>query len=99
MSPTHTKSIIEALDLAELEPEEQEEILGDLNELIFKGTLLRIIERMDDSTRNAFNVLLDGDAAEEVVEAFIDKHVPDADNAVTETITELANDILAVTQK
>jgi hypothetical protein len=100
MAPSkHTKNIIEALDLAELEPEEQEELLLDLDELIFKGTMVRLIERMDEKTASAFNALLDEDASEDDIEAFLQKHVPDADSAITDTVAELTNDILAVTQK
>ncbi len=91
------QSILEALDISSLPAEEQEEILLDLNSLIFKGSLIRLIERMDEPTKDAFNVLMDTDPSEDEVETFLAKHVPDADAAVQETLDELASDILAVT--
>jgi hypothetical protein len=90
--------LLDALDLSELEPEEQEELLLDIGDLIFKGTLVRLIERMDDRTRDAFNRLLADNASEDVIQNFIQTHVPDADSAVGETIAELRDDILAVTK-
>lgn len=94
---TEIKTIAEALDLEALLPEEQEEILLELNSLVFKGSLLRLIERMDEKTKEDFNVLMDTEPEEEVVLAFLESRVPDADKAVTETLEELAGDILAVT--
>jgi hypothetical protein len=94
---TSFEPIIQALNLKQLSKTEQEEILLDLNELLFKGTLVRLLERMDEKTQEEFDALLSSDASEEVVEKFLKKHVPHADAAVEETITELTNDILAVT--
>jgi len=89
--------MINALDLASLSPEEQEAVLLDLNELVYKGTMLRLVEGMDDKTRLEFTALMESDASEEEVEAFLTERVPDADLAVTETVAELTNDILAAT--
>ena len=92
-----TTSLLDAIGISELAPEEQEELLLDLNSLIFKGSLVRLIERMDTSTRDAFNALLDTDPSEDEVEAFLAERVPNADLAVQETLNELTSDILAVT--
>jgi hypothetical protein len=97
-TPTRMEDVIEALNIFELPEEEQEELLNDLNELIFKGTLVRLLERMNDKTREEFSQLLEQDAPEEVVEAFIEKHVVNADSAVEDAIIELRDDILAVTK-
>ncbi|HPG65176.1 MAG TPA: hypothetical protein PLE82_07550 [Saccharofermentans sp.] len=94
---TEIKTIAEALDLEALLPEEQEEILLELNSLVFKGSLLRLIERMDEKTKEDFNALMDTEPEEEMVLAFLESRVPDADKAVTETLEELTGDILAVT--
>ncbi len=99
--PTTTKfdNIVDALNLTELSPEEQEEILLDLNDLIFKGSVVRLIERMDDKTREKFGKLIEQDASGEEIDTFIKKNVPDADEAVKDTIQELTDDILAVTSE
>ena len=91
------KKILDALDMSQLLPEEQEELLLDLGDLVFRGTMLRLIERMDEKTADAFSGLLDKDPSEEEVEAFLKQHVPDADEAVEETLAEIRSDILAVT--
>ncbi len=95
---TQTANIIEALNLAELPEAEQEEMLLDLQDLVFKGTMVRLIEMMDEKTREEFSALLDKDAAEEEIEAFIEKHVPNADAVAQDTMDELTDDILAVTK-
>ena len=94
---TTSSSLLEALDIADLPLEEQEAVLLEINELVFKGSMLRMIEQMDEATSEAFTALMDSDADEEAVEAFLTKNVPGADQAVLDTITELTDDILAVT--
>jgi hypothetical protein len=96
---TTMQNVMDALHIFELPEEEQEELLNDINELIFKGTLIRLLERMDEKTRDEFSKLLDQDAPEEVIESFIEKHVVNADTAVEEAIIELRDDILAVTKE
>lgn len=96
MTDAAKKSIIEALDLAALPAKDQEDILLTLNDLIFKGSLARIIESMDDTTRDSFSKLFEAGASEEEISAFLESHAPHADEAVQETIDELAGDILAV---
>jgi hypothetical protein len=97
MATTHEQTLLEVLGLEDLLPEEQEELLLDLNELIFKGAMVRLIERMDDATKADFDALMESEADEEEVEAFLMERVPDADEAVQETVDELKNDILSVT--
>lgn len=92
-SPT----LFDALGLEELLPEEQETILLDLNSLIMKGSLVRLIEMMDEKTKGDFDTLMNGDPSEEEVQAFLEKRVPGADAAVADTVKELTDDILAVT--
>ncbi|HEY0010546.1 MAG TPA: DUF5663 domain-containing protein [Candidatus Paceibacterota bacterium] len=92
-----TQDLIEALDIAALQPEEQEELLLDIGDLVFRGSMLRLIERMDDATRAEFDTLLAQDPPEDEVMTFLEKRVPGADTAVEETIADLRSDILAVT--
>ncbi|CAN5697030.1 hypothetical protein BH11PAT2_BH11PAT2_05100 [soil metagenome] len=97
MKDTTTSDILTLLNIQELPSEEQEELLLDLTSLIFKGSLVRIIELMDSDTRDSFNSLMDTDPVEDEVEQFLTDNVPGADQAVQDTLDELRNDILAVT--
>lgn len=94
---TTDPSLLEVLDLEALTPQEQEELLLEVNELVYKGALMRLIGMMDEKTKTEFEKLLDSDPEEETVEAFLEKHVPDSGRAVEDTIQELRDDILAVT--
>lgn len=97
MGPNRTEDILQALDLEALPPEEQEALLVELHELIYRGSMLRLMERMDESTKERFEKLLQDSASDEAIEAFITENVPDADAIVTETVQELTDDILTVT--
>ena len=90
-------NLVEALDVASLPPQDQEALFLELHTLIFRGTMMRLIERMDDATRNEFTRLMESDASESVLEAFLKERVPGADEALAETVAELTDDILAVT--
>lgn len=89
--------LLEALDLSALDPNEQEALLIDINEVVFRSTMIRFIEEMDDASREEFIQLLGTDPDEATLDAFIKRKVPRADAIVSETITEMANDILAST--
>ena len=94
---TNFQSIFEALDIGMLTEDEQEELLLEIHDLVLKGTMLRLTELMDDDTRDVFAKLLDEDSSEEEIALFIKTHIPDADKALAETVKEITNDILAVT--
>lgn len=90
-------ALLDALDIASLAPEEQDALLADMNDLIFKNAMIRIIERMDEHTRDEFAALVDGGADEESIEGFLRSRVEGVDDAVAEAVQELSGDILAAT--
>lgn len=98
-STTAPTNILEALNFAALDEAEQQELLLEISELVSKGTFIRLLERMDEGTRDEFTALMERDATDEEVQAFIDARVPDAQSAVTETVQELTDDILSLTKK
>lgn len=91
------QNLIDALDVAALPPEDQEALFLELHALVSQGSMIRLIERMDDATREEFVKLMDAGAEESAIESFLREKVPDADAAVAETVAELTDDILAVT--
>jgi hypothetical protein len=93
---TPEQSLLDTLGLEELLPEEQQQVLADVGSLIFEGTLVRLLEQMDEPTRAKFDALLTTNAAEDEVMDFLKANVPGAEAAVTQTIEELRDDILAV---
>ena len=93
---TKFEKMVDALDISALPVEEQEELLLDLNSLIFRSSLVRMIENMDEATREEFSVLMDKNPDEEELEAFLLNRVPNAEESVQEAIETLADDILAV---
>ena len=93
---TKFEKMVDALDISALPVEEQEELLLDLNSLIFRSSLVRMIENMDEATRDEFSVLMEKNPDEEELEAFLLNRVPNAEESVQEAIETLADDILAV---
>jgi hypothetical protein len=90
--------LVEALDLSALPLAEQDELLLDLNSIIFKGSLVRMIENMDEATREEFAALMENEVDEEELEKFLSTKVPGAEAAVQEAVEALADDILAVSE-
>lgn len=98
-TPSNTNrfdKLVEALDLSALPLEEQNELLLDLNSVIFKSSLLTMIESMSEETREEFAALMEQEASEEELEAFLMEKVPGAEKAVQQAVESLADDILAV---
>lgn len=92
-----TKNLIEALDIGALSAEEQEEILLDFGDLVFQGTMLRLVERMDAATKADFDAIMETDPSEDEIMEFLQARMPDAEQAVEETIAGMRSDILAAT--
>lgn len=92
------QKLMDALDLSALPLEEQNELLLDLNSVIFKSSLVRMIENMDEPTREEFAALMEAEVDEEALEAFLTTRVPGAEQAVQEAVESIADDILAVSE-
>ena len=92
------QKLIAALDLTSVPSEEHEAMLLDLNEIVFKNSLIRMIESMDEPTRDEFAKLMESEASEEELEKFLAERVPGADKAIEEAVESLTDDILAVSE-
>lgn len=93
-----TQDMLAVLGLENLSEEEQQSLLVDMQELIFKGSVVRMLEQMTEEGREAFNAYLSGNPSEDEMMEYLEKHVPDAKGAIIDTIAELKSDILAGTQ-
>jgi Protein of unknown function (DUF5663) len=93
------EDILEALGIQDLSEDEQQTMLLDLQSLLFKGSVVRMLEQMEEQQKDAFNEYLSGNPSEEDMMAYLEKNVPDAEGAVRDTLTELKNDILASTKQ
>ena len=72
-------------------------MLADAGDLIFKESLVRLVEAMDAPTAEAFNKLLESDASEAEIMAFLSEKVPGAEAIVGEAVDEVRDAILAET--
>ena len=94
MSITPTDQILDALDFAALPQDEQAALKDELADVVTRGALIRVLEGMDEATRDAFIDLTESGASEEEIEAFLAERAPHAAQAEAETLADLANDIL-----
>lgn len=90
------QKLMEALDLSILPLEEQNELLLDLNTVIFKNALARMIENMNEQAREEFARLMEEEADEDALEEFLTTRVPGAEQAVQAAVEGISDDILAV---
>lgn len=93
MQYTPGSELLHNLGLPLLEPYEQEEMLLALSSIVFRGSLVRMVERMDEKTRDDFSALCAREASDEEMAAFIEERVPGAEEAIRETIEELEEDV------
>ena len=94
---TSLDTISKALELDQLEEGERNDILADIGELIFRSSMVRFIERMDDQTKDKFDALMKRSPTDEAIAAFIEQHDADPNGVVSAAVQALTNDILAVT--
>lgn len=98
MNKEQNKKLLELLDISHLPPQEQEEMLLDMGDMVFRNAILAAIEATDEATKKEFLTLLEADASEDEIESFLEEKVPHMRNAVDEALAALADDILAVTK-
>ncbi len=93
------QSILDAVEFDDLPSTEQEKFIEDLNSTIFRGAVVRAIERMDEVTRDMWQRLIASGASEEALRRYLDRNAPTVEQALADTVDIVANDILAITSK
>ena len=93
---TASEKLIQALELTDLPEPELSQTVDEIGSLIYRQSLLKMIESMPEETRELFITLMEHEGTEEEIEAFLKKHVPDADSFIEQAADSLADDILLV---
>lgn len=94
MNRTASARLLEILEVTELPEEERESLVLEINELVFRGSMIRLMEVMDASGRDEFAVLMESSPDDAKIQVFFRERVPDLDAHVDEVVRELADDIL-----
>jgi hypothetical protein len=88
-------SILERLRVADLPPEEQEEMLSVLGTMLFKSLTLRVLETLSEEKKEEFAILVrEGD--EEKILLFLTEDVPDFARMVEGELKALGDDLSVV---
>jgi hypothetical protein len=98
ISPDEIEALYEELGLDLLPPEEREEVVARIGEVIFEGVMFRTVQALDDVKKEALTQLFDASHADpeneqkqEAIQAFIATNVPDFASYLTQEIDALKN--------
>ncbi len=94
-----TQEMLDVLGLKNLPEEEQQALLLDMQQLIFKGSMLRMLDQMSEPAKEAFNAYLESNPSEEAIMEYMEANVSEAREAILETIADIKSDILASTEQ
>ncbi len=93
---TPIEALLSELNISAYSKEEQEQLLAELSSVIFKGSLARLVERMDDKTREEFSELMDKKPEGDELVTFLRERVTGADDVILEVVKEITEDISAL---
>ena len=100
MEDTLKQNIMKDLGLDLLPPEERDEALLRVGNIIFKSVLLRVLDELDEKQKDAFDATLDANPDnQEAVFEFLRSNVPDFDALVADVIAKFRQESLATTQQ
>lgn len=87
MEPILTEEIIAELGLDKLPPEQKDDVIERVGNVIFQGVIVRIMEGMSEEDKEAFYDVVDKnpEGGEPVIE-FLQKKVPNLADIVAEEI-------------
>jgi hypothetical protein len=90
--------MFEDLGLDLLPPEEREEVVAHIGEVIFEGVMLRTVQALDDTKKEELTALFDASSSDpeneekhNAIQAFIETNVPDFDKYLAAEIEALKN--------
>ncbi len=79
--------IVAELNIAHLEPDEQENVINKVSEVLLKKATFEVMRRIPADALDELDRLADSDDAE-AVRALVKQHVPDVDSVVADAARE-----------
>lgn len=90
--------VVSTLHMEEYTPEQQEQLLDRFSAILFEDLMMRFILHMPSSAHAEFYSLLDQDISEKKLMPFIQKHVPDVDEATKEALEDFTQEISTMSE-
>ena len=84
-------NIIKDLELNKLSPEEQEETLLRVGNIIYQNVLMRVLEVMPDKDQDEFEKILDGNGSAEEIFTFLKNKNPNFEQIIMEESKKFNN--------
>ncbi|OGI59725.1 hypothetical protein A2814_00210 [Candidatus Nomurabacteria bacterium RIFCSPHIGHO2_01_FULL_38_19] len=85
------KNIKSVLEIENLSPVEQKEIILRVGGIIYQNVLMRVIETMTEENQDEFEKLLDNNAQPEEIFTFLKDKVQDFEKIIEEEATKFKN--------
>ena len=85
------KNIKSVLEIENLSPEEQEDIILRVGGIIYQNVLMRVMEIMPETDQDEFEKLLDNNAKPEEVFSFLKDKAQDFEKIIEEEATKFKN--------
>lgn len=83
-----SKDIVKDLGLDKLTPSEQEKMLLQIGDIIFKRIMMRVVEELDEATKNDFDKLLDSPNKDQnTILNFLQERLPGYDSLIAEEVS------------
>ncbi len=90
--------IIKSFGIEAASPEVQEELISQIGALIFQGSLMRAMERVEEKDLEKFETILNNNADPDMIFAFLVENIPGFEQIVAEealAFKEKANQTMA----
>ncbi len=86
MDKKTNNNIIYDLGLELLSPEQQEEALISIGQIIFQAVIIRVLDILSDEEKDDFEKLLAGNSSEEMILNFLKSKIEDLDEIIKEEV-------------
>lgn len=82
------QDLLKELGIDKLPPEKAEEMVATIGRILYQAVLIRVMERLSDPEKDEFAALLDKEADEDAIYAFLTAKVPDLNALVEEEVAK-----------
>lgn len=95
-----SKDAVADLGLDHLPPAEQEKVLLQIGDIIFKKVMLRVVDELSESAKDEFTKLLDSQSQDQdAVLNFLQKKLPDFNFLVNEEVAGFKKEAVELMRK
>lgn len=99
MADIADSNVLVELGLDKLSADEQAEMVLSIGRVVYQAVLFRVMESLDETKKEEFGKLLDANADEQALLAFLDANVSNFDDLLKEELDKFKMDALTFMKK